>query len=514
MTSPAPKPVLIAGAGPTGLMAAIWLSRLKTPFRIVDKHQFAADTSRATILHARTVEFYRMLGLSDTAISEGRVIQYLSVYSDLKELVRREFGEIGAGKSKFPFVLMYPQDLNEQLMIKELEKEGVNIEREVEVTGLVQDDDGATVSLKHKDGTEEKFEASYVLGCDGGHSTVRQHTNIKNDPGTYTQRFFVADVEGEVAVGLENVNVCFTANNFCLLFSMPNGRIRLAGWAPDEIVDTKFTYADVEENVKVTTGANITKVHWFSTYQVHHGAAQTFRDNKVFICGDAAHVHSPVGGQGMNTGLGDAINITWKLAAVLSGRATPEVLETYHSERKPFADRLVNTTDKVFTIATDKGLLGKAWRTVFMGNIVPLLFHFGFMDSFLFETASQVRIEYRSSALSGNNRISNLYAGDRLPWVQFEDGSDNFEPLNSLDWQIHVYGEKNDKVSEWAQERKLGVHYFASTQDVQAKGIPKDAVLLVRPDGYIGHVVEGSKVNNLSQLQEFMDKWGIKSFSS
>ncbi|KAF3903768.1 hypothetical protein ABW20_dc0104830 [Dactylellina cionopaga] len=506
------KPVLIAGAGPTGLMAALWLSRLGTPFRIVDKHPFAADTSRATIVHARTLEYYRMLGLSERAVSEGRIIKYLSIFNNLSQVVHRPFGEIGAGKSNFPFVLGYPQDLNERLMIDELDSLGVNIEREVEVISLEQSENSVTVALKNKQGVEEKFEASYVLGCDGGHSTVREYTNIKNAPGTYAQRFFVADVEGEVSVGLEDVNICVNADDFCLLFGMPNGRIRLAGWAPEEGVAETFTFSDVEESVKRNTGATINKVHWFSTYKVHHGVAGSFRDRRVFICGDAAHVHSPVGGQGMNTGLGDATNIAWKIAAVLAGKVSPDVLDTYQTERRPFAERLVNTTDKVFSVATNKGILGRMLRTVVLGNIAPLLFYFGTVDSMMFETVSQVRIEYRASAMSNNNYAGYLYAGDRLPWLKFDDGTDNFQPLSALNWQIHVYGEESNKVRDWARERNISFHNFAFNEDAKLKGIPKDSIILVRPDGYIGQLAGGSADGQLAELQRFLDKWDIKSF--
>ncbi|KAF3090498.1 hypothetical protein TWF706_009891 [Orbilia oligospora] len=507
------KPVLIAGAGPTGLMAALWLTNLGTPFRIVDKHPLAADTSRATVVHARTLEYYRMLGLSERAVSEGRVVKNMAFFGNLKEIVRREFNSIGRGKSKFPFVLAYPQDLNEQMLIEELEKRGVNVERDVEVTSLSQNDEYATVTLKNKQGEEEIFEASYVLGCDGGHSVVRAHTNIKSTPGAYAQRFFVADVEGEVSVGLENVNICFNANDFCLLFAMPNGRIRLAGWAPEESVNREFSFSDVEESVKRNTGAVVSKVHWFSTYTVYHGVAETFRDRRVFICGDAAHVHSPVGGQGMNTGLGDASNISWKLAAVLAGKANPDILDTYQSERRPFAERLVNTTDKSFSIATDRGFAGWVWRTLVMGNVAPLIFRLGLLDNTLFETISQIRIEYRDSAISNGNHISNLYAGDRLPWVSFDDtGVDNFDPLGGLNWQIHVYGDLSDNVKVFGQETGLKISNFPYNNEVKAKGISKDCVILVRPDGYIGQLVEGSSSDHIDRLRVFMDKWGIKAF--
>ncbi|KAK6361160.1 hypothetical protein TWF730_004904 [Orbilia blumenaviensis] len=508
----AQNPVLIAGAGPTGLMAALWLARLGTPFRIIDKHAFAASTSRAAVVHARTLEYYRMLGLSERALAEGRIVRNMAFFGNLKEIVRREFNEIGRGKSKFPFVLMYPQDLNERMMSEELEKMGVNIEREVELTDLEQNDEYATVTLKNKEGIEERFRASYVLGCDGGHSAVRAHTNIKSTPGAYSQRFFVADVEGEVSVGLENVNICFNSDDFCLLFAMPNGRIRLAGWAPEESISREFSFSDVAESVKRNTGATVRKVHWFSTYTVYHGVAETFRDRRVFICGDAAHVHSPVGGQGMNTGLGDASNISWKLAAVLAGKANLDILDTYQPERRPFAERLVNTTDKSFSIATDRGFIGWVWRTMVMGNIAPLIFRLGLLDNTLFETVSQIRIEYRDSPISNGNRISGLYAGDRLPWISFENGVDNFDQLGALNWQIHVYGNLDGNIRALGQEKNIHIHNFPFNEDVKAKGIPKDAAILLRPDGHIGQLFEGSSDDQINQIRNFLDRWGIGSF--
>ncbi|KAF3941692.1 hypothetical protein ABW19_dt0210498 [Dactylella cylindrospora] len=510
---PGPRPILIAGAGPTGLMAALWLNRLGAPFRIVDKHAYASDTSRAAVVQARSLEFYRMLGLSDRALSEGHVAKHLAFFQNQKQVVKRTYGDIGKGKSKFPFVLMFPQDLNEKMMITELTGKGVNIEREIEVTKILQDPkkDFVDVKLKRKDGVEETFEASYVLGCDGGHSTVKETSNITSTGGTYSQRFFVADVEGEVQVGLDNVNICFNAADFCLLFGMPNGRIRLAGWAPNEAVGEEFTFKDVEESVKINTGTKVKKVHWFSTYKVRHGVADSFRDGRIFLCGDAAHVHSPVGGQGMNTGLGDAVNISWKLAAVLAGKISPAALDTYEPERRPFAMTLVSTTDRAFGFATARSWLGRTYRTIMLGYVTPLAFNLGLLDNRIFETISQIRIGYRGQGMSDKKIVSTLHPGDRLPWVEFEDGTDNFEPLNAMNWQIHVYGTTDAALKSWAGEKQIAVHEFPFNGDVQAKLIPQNAAILIRPDGHIGCLAAGSSEKDVAELQAYLDKWGIVS---
>jgi hypothetical protein len=226
------------------------------------------------------------------------------------------------------------------------------------------------------------------------------------------------------------------------------------------------------------------KVNWFSTYRVHHRVAPRFRDGRAFLLGDAAHVHSPVGGQGMNTGIGDAVNLAWKLASVLKGEAGAAILDTYETERIAFARRLVETTDRGFTIVTRRGSVARAVRTRLVPVIAPPAFRFPAIRRLLFRTVSQINVSYHDSALS-EGTTGAVVAGDRLPWIR-TNGSDNFAPLASLRWQVHVYGRARDGLSAACSALGIELHEFNWNEAARDAGVSDGALYLIRPDGYVG----------------------------
>jgi hypothetical protein len=212
-------------------------------------------------------------------------------------------------------------------------------------------------------------------------------------------------------------------------------------------------------------------------------------DVRAFLLGDAAHVHSPVGGQGMNTGIGDAINLAWKLAAVLHGRAAASILDSYESERIGFARRLVKTTDRAFTVVTSSTWTSRRLRLDVFPRLLPLLFETRAMRRFMFRTVSQASVNYRGSPLSAG-RAGAVHGGDRLPWVALEESVDNFAPLTSLGWQVHVYGRPQPTIESLCRERGLPLHVFPWRSCMPASGLARDAVYVVRPDGYVGFAAE------------------------
>jgi hypothetical protein len=215
--------------------------------------------------------------------------------------------------------------------------------------------------------------------------------------------------------------------------------------------------------------------------------ADRFRHGRVFLLGDAAHIHSPVGGQGMNTGIGDAVNLAWKLAAVLQRRAEPPLIDTYEPERIAFARRLVATTDRAFTIVTSPGPVARVIRVSVVPRLLPALFKSKAMRRFMFRTVSQIAINYRNSRLS-QGAAGRVKAGDRLPWVPFkgaaEGTSDNFVPLASLDWQAHVYGACDPILAAYCQQRELSLCTFPENSLAVRAGLLNGALYLIRPDGY------------------------------
>ena len=273
---------------------------------------------------------------------------------------------------------------------------------------------------------------------------------------------------------------------------------------PDEVDGDAVRFEDVAPSVTRNTALDVQAVHWFSTYRVQHRVADRFRDRHAFLLGDAAHLHSPVGGQGMNTGLGDAANLAWKLAAVQGGRAAPAILDSYEAERIGFARRLVSTTDRMFQLVTDKGLVGKGWRKLVLAHALPLAFKLPVVPDKAFRTVSQIDIDFRDGPLS-QGRAGGVQGGDRLPWVA-DGATDNHAPLGSLDWQVHVYGTPPTGLGDVVDAHGLTLHRFEWSEDAGAKGLSKDEIYLVRPDGYVA-TAGGSP----AELDAYVRRWNLKS---
>lgn len=500
------RPVLVVGAGPTGLMLALWLARLGAPVRIIDKDEGPGETSRAMAVQARTLEFYRQLGFADEVVGRGLRVDRVSVREAGRLEGAATFGDFGRGVSPFPFLLSFPQDEHETVLLAQLERAGVAVERRTALTGFDQDSDGVRTVLDTPSGPE-RFMASYVAGCDGARSTVRAVAGIGLPGGTYARRFFVADADVEGEASRDSMNLCVTGQDFCIVIPLRRpGEARLIGLVPDGVAADEVRFDDVEPAVARNTGLTVTRVRWFSTYRVHHRVSDRFRDRRAFLLGDAAHLHSPVGGQGMNTGLGDAANLAWKLAAVLAKRADPAILDTYEAERITFARRLVNTTDRLFRLVTDPGLLGRGWRRLVMAHALPLALKLPPASGTMFRLISQTRIAYPDSPLS-RGRAGGVRAGDRLPWVEAEGARpDNHEALGALDWQLHVYGEASRAVRDSAKTHGLPLHVFDWSEEAGRKGLRRDALYLVRPDGYVGLAdAEGDP----RTLAAYVEDWGL-----
>ncbi|MGA8030529.1 MAG: FAD-dependent monooxygenase [Bryobacteraceae bacterium] len=483
--------VLIIGAGPTGLVLALWLTRLNVRVRVVDKTAEAGTSSRALAVQARTLELYRQIGLDDAVVEGGRKVIAVNLWVTGKKAARAVFGELGADVSPFPFALVFPQDEHERVLINRLGEAGVQVERRTELLGFEDSAGRVLAHLKKPDGAAETCEAAYIAGCDGARSIVREALKIGFPGGEYTHLFYVADVEGSGPAINGDAHVGLEKADFLAIFPLKGeGRVRLVGTVREEAQrrHEKLEWNDVGKGVIEWMRIDVERVNWFSTYRVHHRVADRFRQGRAFLAGDAAHIHSPVGGQGMNTGIGDAVNLAWKLAAVVHGRADAPLLDSYEPERIAFARRLVATTDRAFTAVTSPGAIAQLVRLDMAPVTIPALFKFRTVRRYMFRTVSQTGVNYRGSSLS-EGRAGTLHGGDRLPWVKTDmDGveQDNFAPLTSLDWQVHVYGRATPEIQAACDERKLPLHVFSWRPEMNRAGLRRNAVYLVRPDGYVG----------------------------
>jgi hypothetical protein len=360
--------------------------------------------------------------------------------------------------------------------------------------------------LRTPNGTVKTCTAAYIAGCDGARSTVREAIGIGFPGGTYEHLFYVADVEASGQALNGELHAAFDRTDFLVIFPLKGeGHARLIGTVRDEVGQKRedLSWDDVSKRVIESISIDVKCVNWFSTYRVHHRVADHFRKDRAFLLGDAAHIHSPVGGQGMNTGIGDAVNLAWKLAAVLHGRAKASLLDSYEPERIAFARRLVATTDRAFTGVTSSGAIARLMRLRVAPVLAPLVFAFQTMRRFMFRTVSQTAVNYRGSSLS-QGRAGAVHGGDRLPWVKMDwndEYRDNFAPLNSLDWQIHVYGEAMPQMRALSKERRLPLHVFPWRPKMKRAGMRCNAAYLVRPDGYVALAeAEGSATTVASYL--------------
>jgi 2-polyprenyl-6-methoxyphenol hydroxylase-like FAD-dependent oxidoreductase len=482
------------------LVLAVWLTKLGISVRIIDKLASSGTTSRALAVQARTLEYYQQVGLADSVVTRGHKVAGMNLWVRSRQAARVPIANLGEGITPFPFPLIFPQDEHETLLIEHLRELGVEVERPVELVGFEERGEQIHATLRRTGagsgagadadaGADQTCAFAYIAGCDGARSKVRETLAIGFPGGTYDHLFYVADVEaggsplnGELHVDLDDAD-------FLAVFPLASsGRARLVGSIRDDAAKDHehLRFEDVQGRAMQNLKIEVSRVNWFSTYRVHHRVAQQFRKGRAFLLGDAAHIHSPVGGQGMNTGIGDAVNLSWKLAAAIQYPSSIALLDTYEPERIAFARRLVATTDRAFTAVISTTNFARIIRTKIVPMFAPILIRFLAVRRFLFRTVSQVTVNYRDSALSGGE-AGKLRGGDRLPWAKVNAaGTDfNFAALATLQWQVHVYGDATPGLRQVVQDWQIPLHAFEWRASMREAGLLRNAAYLVRPDGYI-----------------------------
>lgn len=493
--------VLIIGAGPTGLMLANQLARRGVRVMIVDKHSGPAQQTRAMAVHARTLEIYSQLGIAEQALSLGRRGNGANMWTAGKRMARIPLGDIGKTVSPFPYVLMLGQDDNERILGEHLNQQGISVQWNTELIALNQTASGVDATLQLSDGSQRNISAAYIAGCDGGHSAVREFCGIKFPGAPYEHVFFVADTEAIGNMVPDELNVYLWRDGFHLFFPMAGkDRWRVIGILPERLRgDDDVAFSALSPDIQQEVGGNLEfkACSWFSTYRIAHRAAETFHDRRCFLLGDAAHIHSPMGGQGMNTGLQDAYNLAWKLAMVITGKASEKLLDTYETERLPVAQRLLRTTDRAFTMLVSNHWLAGVFRTRILAKVAAFAMTFERVQQLAFRTVSQTGIHYRQSALSLMLIPPRAYApcaGDRFPWLQLKfqtngQVEDIFQKMDDLHFHLIVIGQQAPEDIHALGEGCI-THVIpedAHNREALARvGITGAAFYLVRPDGHIG----------------------------
>jgi 2-polyprenyl-6-methoxyphenol hydroxylase-like FAD-dependent oxidoreductase len=476
--------VLIVGAGPTGLALACQLIRYGIHFVIIDKKETTTPHSRALGVQARTLEIYEQIGLADKLISLGHSAEKVRLVESGKVRGEAVLKEMGKGMSPYPFLLLIEQGKHEQLLYEYIKDNGSDVLWNTEMTSLAQDESGVTVQFS--DG--KSIRAKYLVGCDGAKSPVRHALGLTFEGDTVGRLFYVADVEIDWDYGHDGLVINLGKDNLTAFFPMVGDRRwRIVGTFPEghKKDADDILYDEIERQIETDMGVklDITRVHWFSVYNVHSRAVEAFSRGRCFVAGDAAHIHTPAGAQGMNTGIQDGYNLAWKLSAVIKGDASLRFLETYNEERLPNARRLLKTTDRFFEFGTSD-----AWFISFVRtHIFPHVFGFALtldvVKNAIFPLVSQIGINYRGSSLSKNDGDFTVQAGDRMPYFKI-DGESIYDSLHEPKFHLLTFGRErfDGELRENLTVRNLPLH-----KDVaKIFGVDKPFVVLVRPDNYIG----------------------------
>ena len=495
--------VLVVGAGPTGLMLANQLGRRCVRTMIIDRHAGPARETRALGVQARTLEIYSKLGIADQALALGKVGTGANLWAEGRWMAHVPLSDAGEDVTPYPYILILGQDDNERIMGERLRDFGVSVRWNTELIGFEQLGDHVATTLRLPDGTTSHVTAAWVAGCDGARSFVRENCGITFPGAPYEHVFFVADTETTGNMIADQVNVYLWRDGFHLFFPMRGkDHWRIVGILPSELRNRKDVGFDaLVPALRHEAGDALAFRHcsWFSTYRIHHRAASRFRDRRCFLLGDAAHIHSPVGAQGMNTGLQDAYNLAWKLTLVIRDRADPTLLGSYERERMPVAQRLLDTTDRGFRLVVSDSWLAGLFRTRVLARLAAFALSRTRVQRFAFRTVSQTGIHYRSGPLSES--LPGLpdgapSAGDRFPWLRVkltDDGpvTDLFTALDDLHFQLLVIGQPAPV--DWplqAPSDSVLIHAipadWGNDAELRRARIPVPSFYLLRPDGHVG----------------------------
>jgi 2-polyprenyl-6-methoxyphenol hydroxylase-like FAD-dependent oxidoreductase len=496
--------VLIVGAGPTGLALAAQLIRYCVDFIIVDKKETTTPHSRAIGVQARTLEIYEQIGMADNLIERGWIANKVRLVEG--GAVRGEINltDIGRGMSAYPFLLIVEQGLHEKLLYEFVRSNGHDVRWQTELESCSQDSKGVVAKVKNSAGESEMIDAQFLVGCDGAHSFVRHSLGLKFEGGTFERLFYVADVDIDWAYDHDALHACLAKNTVTAFFPMKGDRQwRIVGTFPEgyEGKEGEVLYEEIERQIIADTELklDITKVNWFSVYKVHSRHVNKFSEGHSFLAGDSAHIHTPAGAQGMNTGIQDGYNLAWKLAAVLKGNADAKLLDTYNEERLPNAHRLLQTTDRFFQFGASDDWFVSFLRT----NVFPYIANFAFnleiVKNAIFPLVSQIGINYRGSSLSVGGDGFTMKAGDRMPYFLVE-GTNIYDRLRDPKYHLLVFSDGTTSLPEINEtfDGLADSHTFPLYPNIaEIFGSSKTFTVLLRPDNYIGYIASGNSIEGV-----------------
>ncbi|HVF90102.1 MAG TPA: FAD-dependent monooxygenase [Blastocatellia bacterium] len=510
--------VIIVGAGPTGLSLACQLARYGIDFVIIEKNEGVTPYSKAIGVHARTLEIYEQIGLSQKAIERGAIAGKARMLEGGELRAELDLSNIGQGLSPYPYMLLLEQSKNEQLLYEYLRSREREVLWKTELESISQTEAGTTARVKTADGSSRIIEAKYLAGCDGAKSMVRRAIGLGFQGSTFERLFYVADAHVEWKFSHDALHICLSKDSLLLFFPLKGEkRYRIVGTFPEEFKKDEgdILYEEIEGRIKAEAKLelDIHDVEWFSTYKVHTRHVDRFSAGRCFLAGDSAHIHSPAGAQGMNTGIQDAYNLAWKMAMVLRDGAGEKLLDTYNEERLENAKDLLQTTDRLFQLGAGSEWILAFLRTNVLPSVARYVLGFDTIRNFIFHRISQIGINYRHGSLSqhAGDEDFKVKAGDRMPYLQV-GGESIYDRLHEPRFHLLAFSDSPSEIQALQPEVESrfaeSVDSYAIPLDEQAAeifGTEKPFNLLLRPDNYIGFISSDTSPGRLqAYLSDFI----------
>lgn len=526
--------VLIIGAGPVGLFCAYELHRQGLTFRIIDKKSGLSDKSKALGLHIRSLDLLKDTGFLDEVLKQGHPVKGVYFKSGGKTLVQTGFTEL---KASHDFLIDLPQSQTEAILNQGLTAQGIKVEWDTALTHLEQRSDTVEATVRKADNKIEIIQADWLIACDGAHSTVRHELKAEFEGAEYPQKWWLADLHLDWEMPEDHMVIYVTRQGPLACFPMGDRRYRLVMLAP-EGVDKDPDLSEVIAVFKERSSdpAMLSKPVWLSQFTLHHRQIQHYRHDRVFFAGDAAHIHSPMGGQGLNTGLQDVYNLVWKLALVQKNLANEKVLDSYQLERYPVGHEVLKKTH----IMTKLILLSNPVAVWFRNRVISLLTSFSWLRNAMARDLAELTISYaKSPIVSGSGHLGEIQAGAYLPELSLQKAGEQQGLESSLDFLqgsdhhlllfMGLSNKNPDEIAKLAERmlaqypKVMKVHLISILPGQSAPPacqgwidpqgqmhrrfhIKKPAAVLVRPDKYLGFLQAPLREK---QLYEYLECWFI-----
>lgn len=384
--------VLIVGAGPVGLFLANECARRGLRWRLIEQKASQSEHSKALAIFPRTLEIFDMAGVVSPFLEIANRVTSVAVVTHERTLAHMKFAP---EESPYSFVAMVPQNDTERLLAVHLKRKGGAIEYETSFVSAVQHHDHVSVTLDHK-GVRQDGTASFVVGCDGGHSTVRHQLNLPFEGAEYRDLFLLADVETNQTLPGDELQLCPSEFGPVAIFPMSATRRRIIATIDKEEGDAPSL--DLVRRIvaqRAPSGIETRALHWSSYFHIHHRHVSHLREGRIFLAGDAAHIHSPFGGQGMNTGLHDIWNLVWKLDLFLRNRGNQRLLDSYTAERLPVIKNVIEITDFMTKAMGTPHKLAQALRD----TVIPMVSRLASFQHAFVQRLSELGVAYAGSPI-------------------------------------------------------------------------------------------------------------------